>query len=159
VLPCGERAALPRVCEILHAAFAAHDGRIDPPSGAHRETPETIAAKLDHETLLVAQSAGDGIVGCIFCTMESPGAAYIGRLAVDPGHQGRGIARALLLASIAWAREQGASSVALGVRVELTENIAFFERHGFAITRADAHLGYDRPTNYHMELDLSGAGH
>ena len=156
VLPCSDHAALPRVCDILHSAFAAHDGRIDPPSGAHRETPETLATKLERETLLVARDTDGGIVGCIFCTIESPDVAYIGRLAVEPGHQGRGIARALLLASIAWAREQGAARVGLGVRVELTENIAFFERHGFLITGAEAHPGYVRPTNYHMELGLAG---
>jgi ribosomal protein S18 acetylase RimI-like enzyme len=64
----------------------------------------------------------------------------------------------LLLASIASARSHGAATMSLGVRVELHENIAFFERYGFRITRAEAHPGYDRPTNYHMELDLAPAG-
>ena len=151
--PSADPALLPRISEVLHSAFSAHDGRIDPPSGAHRETPQSLAAKLQHETMLVARD-GDEVAGCIFCTIEAPGQAYIGRLAVDPAWQGRGIARDLLLASIAWARDQGAETVGLGVRVELEENIAFFQRHGFAITRTDAHAGFNRPTNYHMELKL-----
>jgi ribosomal protein S18 acetylase RimI-like enzyme len=152
--PCNDPGVLARLCQILDLAFAAHDGRIDPPSGAHRETPASLAAKLESETLLVARE-GDEIAGCIFCTMQSADEAYIGRLAVDPARQGSGIARELLLAAIAWAREQGADRVGLGVRVELAENIAFFRRHGFEITRAESHPGYERPTNYHMELVLA----
>ena len=144
---------LPRVREILSAAFAQHDGRIDPPSGAHNETVASLAAKLETEHLLVAESER-GIEGCIWCRRDGDD-VYIGRLAVDPALQGQGIARELLEASIAWATDRGAKTMSLGVRVELTENVAFFKRHGFRITRADSHPGYSRPTNYHMERSLS----
>jgi ribosomal protein S18 acetylase RimI-like enzyme len=154
VTPTTDPAFLPAVCDILHLAFSAHDGRIDPPSAAHRETPESLAAKLGQETLLVA-TGGDGVaVGCIFFRVESDEEGYIGRLAVHPERQGEGIARAILLASIELARQKGLKRLGLGVRIELKENIAFFERHGFVITREDRHPGYDRTTNYHMELVL-----
>jgi ribosomal protein S18 acetylase RimI-like enzyme len=151
----GGDADLPRVLEILKSAFALHDGRIDPMSGAHRETLDALAGRLAEETLLVAESAGE-VSGCIWCHAKGND-LYIGRLAVDPSVHRRGIARELLLASIALARDLGAATMSLGVRVELHENVAFFERYGFRITLADAHPGYDRPTNYHMELDLGAA--
>src|SRR5690606_21309803 len=89
-------ALLPAVCDILHLAFSLHDGRIDPPSAAHRETPETLARKLERETLLVAGDDAGAVLGCIFCRLETASEAYIGRLAVDPSHQRRGVARTLL---------------------------------------------------------------
>ena len=147
-----ETSVLPRVLTIVRAAFALHDGRIDPPSGAQHETVESLATRLPEERLLVAERAGE-VMGCIWCRPDDRD-VYIGRLAVDPAAHGQGVGKALLDASIDWARARGASRMSLGVRVELSENIAFFERHGFRITRADAHAGYDRPTNYHMELAL-----
>jgi ribosomal protein S18 acetylase RimI-like enzyme len=145
---------LPRVLEILHAAFTLHDGRIDPPSGVHGEITSALAARFPTETLLLAERDGV-VVGCIWCEPQGDD-VYVGRLAVDPALHGGGAGRALLLASIDWARARGAARVTLSVRRELTENIAFFERHGFRIGRARAHPGYDRPTYYDMELVLVG---
>jgi predicted N-acetyltransferase YhbS len=152
VLESRGAADLERVCELLHAAFSLHDGRIDPPSGAHHETIASLRKRLERETLLVAEAAGR-IAGCIWCLPEAAN-VYIGRLAVHPDEHGRGIGRRLLEASIDWARARGAETMTLGVRVELVENIAFFERHGFAISEEHAHAGYDRPTNYTMTLRL-----
>jgi ribosomal protein S18 acetylase RimI-like enzyme len=140
------------VLEILKAAFAAQEGRIDPPSGVTRETLESLSTKLERETLLIAQLGGQ-MAGCIWCDTR-PSETYIGRLAVDPAFQGRGVARGLLLAAIDLARESGARRVTLGVRIELEENIAFFQRHGFQITGTESHPGFDRPTGYHMSLEL-----
>jgi ribosomal protein S18 acetylase RimI-like enzyme len=143
---------LPRVLEILYAAFTLHDGRVDPPSGVHRETVAALAARFPAETLLLAEVDG-GIAGCIWCEPQGDD-VYVGRLAVDPELHGRGVGRALLLASIDWARTRGAARVTLSVRRELVENIAFFERHGFRIVREQSHPGYDRTTFYDMALVL-----
>ena len=143
---------LPRVLEILRTAFALHDGRIDPPSGAHRETVETLAEKLTTEALLVA-SNGAQVIGCIWCKSEGSD-VYIGRLAVDPARQGEGVGQRLVDAATTWARQRRAKTMSLGVRVELTENIRLFERNGFRVTAEDRHPGYDRATSYHMERDL-----
>ena len=145
-------AVLPRVLEILHAAFTLHDSRIDPPSGVHRETVDALAARFSTETLLLAERDG-AILGCIWCEPQGD-RVYVGRLAVDPTVHRRGVGRALLLASIEWAQAREARAVTLSVRRELSENIAFFERHGFHITREQAHPGYDRPTFYDMDRAL-----
>ncbi len=145
-------AVLPQVLAILQAAFALHDGRIDPPSGAHRETVTSLTGKLRYETLLVACD-GDAVIGSIWCKPDGSD-VYIGRLAVDPARRGQGIGQQLIDAATAWARERGAKTMSLGVRVELAENIRLFERSGFRITAEDRHPGYDRPTSYYMERDL-----
>jgi ribosomal protein S18 acetylase RimI-like enzyme len=147
-------ADLRAVLELLQLAFRAHEGRIDPPSAVYRETAETLAAKLEIETLLVAREDDGRILGCIFYRRESPDEGYIGRLAVLPELQRRGIARDLVEASLEVARQAGVRRVGLGVRIELAENIAFFERHGFAIVREERHPGYERTTSYHMERPL-----
>lgn len=154
VEPTSDSSILPAVRDIIQLAFAAQDGRIDPPSSVHRETVETLAAKLEAETLLVARDGDTTPVGCIFFRRDSDDEGYIGRLAVHPAHQRRGVARALLLASIELARGAGVHRLGLDVRVELTENHAFFQRHGFEVTREERHPGYDRTTFLHMELAL-----
>jgi ribosomal protein S18 acetylase RimI-like enzyme len=143
---------LPRVLEVLQAAFARHDGRIDPPSGVQSETVESLAGRFPEDTLLLAELGGQ-VVGCVWCHPAGDD-VYIGRLAVDPRQLGLGVGRALLEASIDWSRARGAASMSLGVRVELVENIAFFERHGFRIAGTESHPGYDRPTGHHMVLVL-----
>ncbi|MGD9934438.1 MAG: GNAT family N-acetyltransferase [Dehalococcoidia bacterium] len=150
-------ADLPRVLEVLRLAFAAHAGRVDPPSGVEHETVASLQARLENEALVVARTEG-GIAGCIWCRPQPNRHLYIGRLAVDPAFAGRGIGGLLLDASIQRARALSSPAVDLNVRVELTENIAMFERRGFVIAGAESHPGFDRPTNYHMRLTLQGPG-
>ena len=147
-------ADLPRVLDVMRLAFAAHGGRVDPPSGVERETVASLQAKLEKEVLLVARD--DGVIsGCIWCRSQPGGNLYIGRLAVDPAFGGRGIGAALLDASIQRARTMSASAVDLNVRIELSENVAMFERRGFVIAASESHPGFDRPTNYRMRLQLA----
>jgi ribosomal protein S18 acetylase RimI-like enzyme len=145
-------AALTQVLAILKAAFALHDGRIDPPSGARRETVESLTEKLRFETLLVA-CEDTTVLGSVWCKHDGSD-VYIGRLAVNPAHHSEGIGQQLIDAATAWARSHGAKTMSLGVRLELTENIRLFERNGFRITAEDRHPGYDRPTSYQMEREL-----
>jgi predicted N-acetyltransferase YhbS len=145
---------LPVVRDILHLAFAAQTGRVDPPSSVARETVETLTAKLEAETLLVARGDDGAVVGCIFFKRLDTDEGYIGRLAVHPDHQRRGIAHGLIEASIEAAREAGVRRLGLDARVELTDNHALFRRHGFEVTSEHRHPGYDRTTYLHMERTL-----
>jgi ribosomal protein S18 acetylase RimI-like enzyme len=75
---------------------------------------------------------------------------YLGRLAVKPGWQRRGIARALVGSVIAAGREARVRQVTLNVRILLPDNIALFESLGFSRIEARAHPGMDHPTYYVM---------
>lgn len=140
----------------LHAlimdAFAYMDGRIDPPSSAHRLTPENLKDKAGVETAIVATENG-ALLGCVFCKPE-PETLYIGKFAISPKAQGKGIGRLLLAAAEARGRELGLSALRLETRIELTDNHAVFGKWGFVKTAENAHAGYDRPTSIEMKKAL-----
>src|SRR5437868_7130113 len=86
-------------------AFASMEGRIDPPSSALRLTARSMAADAAQGGLLLAE-LDRAVVGCVFFSPKDD-ALYIGKLAVRPDRQGRGIARALLAAVRDEARRRG----------------------------------------------------
>ncbi len=79
---------------LIMSSFAYMDGVIDPPSSAHRLTPDNLRQKIRDEIAFVAFDDGD-MLGCIFCKPEAA-SLYVGKLAVSPAAQGRGIGKALL---------------------------------------------------------------
>lgn len=79
--------------DVILAAFASMDGRIDPPSSAHRLTPASLRQKAAQEIAFAAVEKGQ-LVGCIFLKPEEA-TLYIGKLAVHPAAQGKGIGRLL----------------------------------------------------------------
>ncbi|MEV0920064.1 GNAT family N-acetyltransferase [Streptomyces sp. NPDC049967] len=79
---------------------------------------------------------GDAAVGCVVVTSPAHGQAEIKRLWTDPEFRGRGIASALLDASLAHAAEIGVDTVRLSVWEWRTGAIALYERLGFTVTRS-----------------------
>ena len=140
---------VPALLELIHAAFEQYRGRLDPPSGAHEETEESIAQKL-HAGGAVVAIDGDEFVGCAFFRSE-PDQMYLGRLSVRPGHRGRGIARSLVEWVETHARTLTLPRVRVGVRLALTENRAYFERAGYVVTTLESHPGYEEATSATME--------
>lgn len=139
--------------DVILAAFAYMDERIDPPSSAHRLTPATLRQKAAQEIAFAAIDKGR-IVGCVFLKPEES-SLYIGKLAVHPAAQGQGIGRLLLARAEATARELGLSSLRLETRVELTENHRLFAAWGFRKTAENRHAGYDRTTSIEMRKPLA----
>lgn len=54
---------------LILSSFAYMDGIIDPPSSAHRLTPQSLAEKAGSEIAFVAVEKG-ALLGCIFCKPE-----------------------------------------------------------------------------------------
>jgi GNAT superfamily N-acetyltransferase len=132
----------PALLSLLHRAFASMDGIIDPPSSLHILTADGIAEQARKgEVWVIGQPA----LACLFLTPK-PGALYLGKLAVDPAHQGQGHARELVENAAQRARALGLPALELQTRIELTANHAAFRRMGFVNTAATAHPGYSRPT-------------
>jgi GNAT superfamily N-acetyltransferase len=134
---------------LILSAFAAIDGRIDPPSSARRLTAQSMAADAAGGGAWLLAELDGALVGCVFVTPKAD-ALYIGKLAVRPDLQGRGIARALVAAARDEARRRGLAVLELQTRVELVENHAAFGRMGFTKTAETAHPGYARPTSITM---------
>jgi predicted N-acetyltransferase YhbS len=139
---------------VIRAAFAAQTVATDPPPSAVRESAASVAKSLaaPGQGGFVA-CAGPAIAGCVLWQVQ-PRGLYLGRLAVDPHHRGRGIAPALVAAVEAQARHLALPRLLLSTRLVLTDNRRLFARLGFVETEQHAHPGYDHPTFVDMEKEL-----
>lgn len=136
------------ICE----AFAYMDGVIDPPSSAHALTLENLRQKANDEVCFVARDE-NGLLGCIFCKTE-PATLYIGKLAVSPLAQGKGIGAALCAVAEQTAQQLGLKALRLQTRIELIANHRTFGRWGFVKTEERSHAGYQRITYIEMQKPL-----
>ncbi len=115
----------------------------DPPPSALGETEASAAAQLRVGEGAVAEagaSPGLALVAGVFW-VERDG-LYLGRLAIDPAWRRRGIARALLIAAEAAARDRGLARLHLGTRHALEGNRALLAHTGFVECGRHAHPGF-----------------
>ena len=139
------------ILSLIRKSFAFMDGRIDPPSSMHRLTEETVSRQAAEGEVW---ALGTPPVAVVFLTAK-PGRLYLGKLAVDAGWRGQGLARRLVAQAEARARALGLPVVELETRVELVENHAAFSKLGFVQTGETAHPGFDRPTSITMQKSLA----
>ncbi|CAN7504244.1 GNAT family N-acetyltransferase [Rhizobium rhizogenes] len=137
---------------LILASFAYMNGLIDPASSALSLTPQSLKEKAKGEIGYIALD-GDQLAGCIFCRPEIE-SLYIGKLAVLPTKQGKGIGRRLLALAETTARQRGLDALRLETRIELTGNHATFTRWGFQKTAENRHAGFDRTTSIEMRKVL-----
>lgn len=129
---------------LLYAAFEEYIGVLDPPSSVHKQTAESIQAKMGQAHWVLAEQ-DSAPVGCVM--YENRGDyVYLGRLGVTPELRGRGIASALMRYVEARAQEIGVPAVQLSVRLTLSENRAMYERRGYRFLSYETHPGYPGPT-------------
>jgi len=142
----------PLITAVLHAAFEEYRGVLDPPSGVHHETVDTIRQRL-HEGGGVLAWLDNQPVGCVIYTPRD-GYLYFGRLSVLPEYRGQGIARALIESVEQRAVEFGFSRVQLNVRVALANMLNYYTRLGYRVVRYGTHEGYTQPTYVTMEKEI-----
>jgi GNAT superfamily N-acetyltransferase len=138
---------------LVREAFEEYRGRLDPPSGAHAETPQTVCDRLRSGRVVLAM-AGEGPAGCVFYEKEE-GRLHMSRLAVRPVYRGRGLGRILIEYVEGQARALGLPRVRLGVRIPLAQQRAYYERLGYGPVEAGAHAGYVEPTYLLMDKKLA----
>ena len=126
------------------------NGIIDPPSSALRLSVPSLVQKARDEIAYIASINGD-MQACAFFRPEPPACLYIGKLAVSPAAQGKGIGAALLKQAIAEAKHRGLPRLRLETRIELTGNHERFGKWGFVKTAEKAHQGFDRVTFIEMQ--------
>jgi ribosomal protein S18 acetylase RimI-like enzyme len=137
------------VATLIRTVFADLPQQVDPPPSALHETADSIAAAL-------AEGGGAGIeqhgtlVGCVLWR-EKPGGLYMGRLAVAAAARGQGLARHLVAAAEAEARQRGLKRLLLSTRLGMLANRRLFASCGFVETVQHAHPGYAVPTYVDME--------
>jgi len=134
--------------ELLHSAYAYMESRIDPPSSLLRMDAEQFQEKAQHEVLILALK-DQHLVGCAFASPRVD-CVYVGKLAVAAPARGNGIARSIMLAAEAVAREHAKPFLELETRVELFENHKTFAALGFSKVAETAHQGFNRPMSITM---------
>ncbi|MDQ6436170.1 GNAT family N-acetyltransferase [Mesorhizobium sp. LHD-90] len=138
---------------LVRRAFSYMDGIIDPPSSAHQLTADSLRTKARTETIFLAHTDGR-LAGCV-ALAECGDHFYLGKLAVEPDLQGKGIGRLLVEAAERFARVGGKPVIELQTRIELEGNQRTFARLGFLETGRTAHPGFDRPTSITMRRVLA----
>ena len=133
--------ALGAAMDVMRAAFAGMQGRIDPPSSLDAMTLSDLAQMAEFAELWVV---GDPVVGTVILTPKAK-VLYVGKLAV--ADRRAGVGRALMELAEARAGALGLGWLELESRVELIEVHAVFKRLGFAEVMRTTHAGYTRPTS------------
>jgi len=136
--------------DLILASFATMNGVIDPPSSALKLTPQLLQEKAATEIGYIASKQGQ-LLGCAFFRPEPPDCLYVGKLAVSPEAQGKGIGKKLLDTAIAQARSRNLPRLRLETRIELVGNHQCFAKWGFVTTAEKAHKGFDRTTFIEMQ--------
>jgi predicted N-acetyltransferase YhbS len=103
---------------------------------------EDLAATPDAR-LLIWRDGGGAHMGHVWLEPQPDGAWYLGLLTVRPDRQDQGLGRALLGASEAHARGEGATRIRMTVVDRRDTLIAWYERRGYRQT------GERRPWPYH----------
>ena len=137
---------------VVHAAVEQYRDTLDPPSGAHGETEETIGQKMLKGGAVVA-TYEDRIVGCAFWEAEESW-LYVGRLAVLPEYRRTGVGSRLLQWIEDLAIRHGHGRVQLGVRLALPGLKDYYARKGYGVIRYGSHAGHSEPTYVRMEKSV-----
>ncbi len=140
------------IVSLIHRAFEEYRGVLDPPSGAHSETEETVRTKMTKARVGLARLDNTAI-GCVFYEREAEW-MYLSRLAVLPIYRRRGIGHALIEYVEARMREAGLTRVRLGERLALPHLRAMYEQQGYKIVELGTHPGYAAPTFAIMEKSI-----
>jgi predicted N-acetyltransferase YhbS len=116
---------IPRLVPMINAAFAVEtffDGT---------RTDETrLAAMMNKGTILIAEDAGGELVASVY--MEARGTrGYLGMLAVDRAHQGRGLGRLMMEAGEERFRRMGCEAVEITVLNLRTELPPLYRKLGY----------------------------
>lgn len=116
-----------------------------------RTDESQVRAKMQTGSFFVV-GGENALLGCIYVEMADPanpkviasgtGAGYIGMLAVDPGQQGRGRGKRLMLFAEEELRRRGARRVQLRIVNLRTELVEFYGKLGY---RASGTTPYPEP--------------
>jgi GNAT superfamily N-acetyltransferase len=141
------------VAALVRSAFAAQPVPTDPPASALRLSADDVRAHIGAGGGGAVVADADRLVGSVLWS-EQDGGLYVARVGVDVAWRRRGVAKQLLGAAEAAARELGLPRLHLGTRLVLEDNRALFAACGFVELSRHAHPGYAAPTWVAMEKRL-----
>ena len=115
-----------KVAALVNAAYGHYVERI---GMLPRPMTDDYAGVIRNRRVTVAELHGT-ITGVLVLTVDDEG-FLIDNVAVDPGHRGTGLGRALLKFAEAEARRAGFDSIHLYTHEKMTENLALYSRIGY----------------------------
>ena len=125
----------PRLIPLINAAFA-----IETFLEGTRTDEERLAAMMQKGAILAAEDSNGQLLGCVYTEVRGK-RGYLGQLAVDPAHQGTGLARRIVAAAEEHLRRQGCEAVEITVLSLRPELPPIYRRFGYVETgTAEAHL-------------------
>lgn len=119
----------------LRAAFEEYRDEYTP--GAFADTVpdlDSLNDRLRTMWVYVAVSRQDRVIGTLAAAVTKNADGHLRGMAVDPGFQHRGVAKALLTMAIDDLRRSGCARVTLDTTAPLRRAMQFYERHGFQRT-------------------------
>jgi len=143
----------PMIVDIIHEAFEQYKNTLIPPSGAHKETIQTIGTKMKEGGAYI--SIYETIsVGCALWKKNEDN-LYIGRLAVLPKYRRFGIGSQLIGLLERKATQLGYSKVLIGVRLSMPKLLEYYKKKGYEIIEYCFHEGFTEPTYVKMVKVIS----
>jgi ribosomal protein S18 acetylase RimI-like enzyme len=125
--------------EIAAAAYAVYTSRIGRPAAP---ISADYAGAIGRDEAWVAVEDGE-ILG-LLVLIARPDHLLLENVAVRPSLQGRGVGSALLDLADREAARLGLTEIRLYTNVVMTENLAWYPRHGYAETHRAEQDGYQR---------------
>ena len=132
----GDAAALRAIAATAYEKYVPRIGRPPAPMTADYERP--VAAGQAWAAVEAGHVVGFAIL------IAQPGYLLLENVAVLPSAQGRGTGARLLALAEEHARGLGLGEVRLYTNEAMTENIAYYARHGYAETHRQEHDGFRR---------------
>jgi GNAT superfamily N-acetyltransferase len=125
--------------QIALAAYAIYQPRLNrAPAPVTADYPRLVA---EHDCWVVEL---DGVIAGFVVLVVRPDHLLLENIAVSPGHQRAGIGATLLDLADDRARDLGRGEVRLYTNEVMTENQAYYPRHGYVETHRAEDDGYQR---------------
>lgn len=127
------------LAELARSAYAHYIDRMGKePAPMTEDYPSLVSAG----EVWVAEH--DSVVAGLLVLKVKPDHVLLNNVAVSPDFQGMGIGAQLLDFADNYARAHGLAEVRLYTNEAMTENLAYYPRHGFAETHRATEHGYRR---------------
>lgn len=123
-----EAADFPRLIELVNAAYS-----IETFLEGTRTDQERLTDLMQKGVILVAEDSTGQLLGCVYTEVRGR-RGYLGQLAVDPVHQGKGLARIIVEAAEDRLRAEGCEAVDITVLNLRPELPPIYTRFGYIET-------------------------
>jgi ribosomal protein S18 acetylase RimI-like enzyme len=121
----------PRLIPLINSAFS-----IETFLEGTRTDEERLAAMMQKGTILAAEDSAGRLLGCVYTEVRGK-RGYLGQLAVDPAHQGKGLAIRLVAAAEEHLRRHGCEAVEITVLSLRPELPPIYRRYGYVETSTE----------------------